>query len=110
MSRQGHSGQGHSGQGHFGWGPVGPGRGMDQRGSSIVEMAIVLPLFVALLLGIFSGGTAYFQKISVVDAAREGARYGASLRSDSAAGGLATWRQNVIDRIVQVSGGQLKAA
>ncbi|HEX7277162.1 MAG TPA: TadE family protein [Acidimicrobiales bacterium] len=84
--------------------------GRNQTGSTIVEMAIVLPLFAALVLGIFSGGAAYAQKISVVDAAREGARYGASMRSDAAAGGLSTWRQNVIDRIVQVSGGQVAAA
>jgi Flp pilus assembly protein TadG len=82
----------------------------DQRGSTLIEFALILPLFAALLLGIVTGGAAYFQKISVVDAAREGARYGASLRTDAAAGGLATWRQNVIDRVVEVSGGQLEAA
>jgi len=81
-----------------------------QRGSAVLELALVLPLFAALLLGTFSGGTAYFQKISVVDAVREGARYGASLRSDTASGGLATWRQNVADRVVQLSGGQLTSA
>lgn len=81
-----------------------------ERGTAFVELAIVLPLLFALLLGIFTGGAAYFRKISLVDAAREGARYGASLRTDAAAGGLATWRQNVKDRVVQISGGQLTAA
>lgn len=76
----------------------------------MVEFAFVLPLLVGLLLGTFTGGSAYFQKISLVDAAREGARYGASLRSDAPAGGLATWRQNVKDRVIQLSGGQLTAA
>ena len=82
----------------------------DERGAAIVEMALVLPLFMALLLGIFTGGSAYFQKISLVDAVREGARYGASLRTDVATGGLATWRQNVSARVVELSGGQLTAA
>jgi Flp pilus assembly protein TadG len=85
-------------------------RNRGQRGAAIVEMALVLPICVALLLGTFSGGTTYFQKISLVDAAREGARYGASLRSDTESGGLATWKQNVKDRVVQLSGGQLTAA
>lgn len=82
----------------------------DERGAALVELALVIPLLFALLLGTFSGGSAYFQKISLVDAAREGARYGASLKNDAASGGIATWRQNVKDRIVRVSGGQLTAA
>lgn len=79
-------------------------------GSALVELALVLPLAMALLLGIVTGGAAYFQKISLVDAAREGARYGASLKHDAPAGGIATWRQNVKDRVAQLSGGQLTAA
>jgi Flp pilus assembly protein TadG len=69
----------------------------------------VLPLVMAMLLGIFTGGTAYFQKISLVDAVREGARYGASLQKEAGSGGLTTWKQNVTDRVVQLSGGQLAA-
>ncbi|MBW3574913.1 MAG: pilus assembly protein [Actinobacteria bacterium] len=80
------------------------------RGAALVEFALLLPLVMSLLLGIFTGGFAYFQKISLVDAAREGARYGASLKYDAASGGLATWRSNVRDRVVQLSGGQLAAA
>ncbi len=65
---------------------------------------------MALLLGIFTGGSAYFQKISLVDAVRDGARYGASLKHDAASGGLAQWRQNVKNRVVELSGGQVTAA
>jgi Flp pilus assembly protein TadG len=71
---------------------------------------LVLPLVMALLLGIFTGGFAYFQKISLVDAVRDGARYGASLKHDAASGGLAQWRQNVKNRVVELSGGQVTAA
>ena len=46
----------------------------------------------------------------MVDAAREGARYGASLRNDSATGGLTAWRSSVKERVVQLSGGQLTIA
>ena len=75
-----------------------------------MELALVLPLVMALLLGIFTGGAAYFRKISLVDAARDGARYGASLKHDTASGGLATWRQRVKDRVAELSGGQVTAA
>ncbi|HEV2809231.1 MAG TPA: TadE family protein [Acidimicrobiales bacterium] len=81
-----------------------------ERGAAMVEFALLLPLVMSLLLGIVTGGHAYFQKISIVDAAREGARYGASLKYDAASGGLATWEANVKERVVQLSGGQLSAA
>lgn len=80
-----------------------------ERGAAMVELALVLPLVMALLLGIFTGGHAYFQKISLVDAVREGARYGASLQLDADTGGLSAWKQNVTDRVVQLSGGELAA-
>lgn len=82
----------------------------NERGAAMVEFALLLPLVMSLLLGIVTGGFAYFQKISLVDAAREGARYGASLKYDAASGGLATWESNVKERVVQLSGGQLSAA
>src|SRR6266540_570057 len=79
---------------------------VDEHGSALVEMALVLPLVMALLLGIFTGGSAYFRKISLVDAARDGARYGASLK----VGDNATWAQAVKDRVAQLSGGQVTSA
>ena len=74
----------------------------------MVEMAMVAPLAIALLLGILTGGHAYFQKISLVDAARDGARYGASLKVPP--GGIADWRQAVRNRVASLSGGQVTAA
>jgi Flp pilus assembly protein TadG len=79
-----------------------------ERGSTLVETAIVLPLGMAVLLGIFTGGNAFFEKISLVDAARDGARYGASLKVPAA--GDVDWRQAVRDRVAQLSGGQVAAA
>lgn len=73
----------------------------------MVEMALVVPLTVALLLGIFTGGSAYFRKISLVDAAREGARYGASLKVP--VGGIEAWREAVRNRVAELSGGELRA-
>jgi Flp pilus assembly protein TadG len=81
-----------------------------ERGGALVETALVLPILMALLLGVFTGGSAYFQKISLVDAVREGARYGASLEESTATGGLSTWRLNIKNRVVQLSGGVLTTA
>ena len=73
-----------------------------------METAIVLPLGMALLLGTVTAGTAYFRKISLVDAAREGARYGATLKVPDA--GLPSWQDSVRERVVQLSGGELDAS
>ena len=80
----------------------------DERGNGLVEMALVLPIAMCLLLGILTGGQAYFQKISLVDAAREGARYGASLKIPTA--NTADWKVAVKNRVASLSGGQLTAA
>lgn len=78
-----------------------------EDGTGLVETAMVLPLVMAMMIGMFTGGNAYFQKISLADAAREGARYGASLKVP--VGGVTAWRQTVKDRVVQLSGGQVVA-
>lgn len=83
-------------------------RSGDERGTVLVEMAMVIPLVLALLLGIFTGGSAYFKKISLVDAARDAGRYGASLKVP--VGGITVWRQEVVDRVVQLAGGTVSPA
>lgn len=45
-----------------------------QRGAAMVEMALVLPVLVMLLLGIFEFGRAYNAKITLTHAAREAVR------------------------------------
>lgn len=51
----------------------------DERGASLVEFALVLPVFFMLLLGMFTGGVAYNRKMVMTQATREAARYGATL-------------------------------
>lgn len=53
-----------------------PQQGDRQRGASIVEFAIILPLFVSLLFGVIDFGIALAQQINLQGAAREGARQG----------------------------------
>jgi hypothetical protein len=62
-----------------------------QHGAALVEMALVLPLLLMLLLGIFAAARGW-QVHNVLDhAAREAARYGATLDpwNDAAAQGVA---------------------
>ena len=49
-------------------------RGGDARGQTLVEFALVVPIFILLVLGIFDVGRAVFNYSTVANAAREGAR------------------------------------
>ena len=49
----------------------------DQKGSNIIEFAIILPILVVILFGIFQFGLAFNNYITVTHAAREGARLAA---------------------------------
>lgn len=57
----------------------------DLRGSAIVEMAVVLPLFVMLLVGIVEFSRVLMVKQVITNAAREGARAGAINLDDAQA-------------------------
>jgi Flp pilus assembly protein TadG len=46
----------------------------DGRGQALVELALILPILLMLLLGIFEFGRAWNTKQVLTDAAREGAR------------------------------------
>lgn len=48
-----------------------------RRGQAVIEMALAAPLLTLMLFGLVDFGRAYFQYISLVNAAREGARYAA---------------------------------
>jgi len=47
-----------------------------ERGSNLVEAAMVMPLLLLVMAIAADLGRAYFVSIAVIDAAREGARYG----------------------------------
>lgn len=55
------------------------------EGQSLVEFALILPLMVLIIAGLFDLGRAFFASITITNAAREGARYGA-LNPDYIAG------------------------
>ncbi|MGR0158900.1 TadE/TadG family type IV pilus assembly protein [Paenarthrobacter nitroguajacolicus] len=54
-----------------------------ERGAVAVEFALVLPIFLLLVLGIFEFGRAFNIQISLSEAAREAARYAAIHQSES---------------------------
>lgn len=83
---------------------------LDQRGLALTELAIVLPLFLALLFGVVTGGAAYSTKVGVVEAVREGARFGASLALGTGPTAVADWEAAVRQRVVEASGGDLVLA
>ena len=48
----------------------------EQRGASLVELALVLPLFMFMIAGIVDLGRAFNTFMIITNASREGARYG----------------------------------
>jgi Flp pilus assembly protein TadG len=53
-----------------------------ERGSNIIEAALVIPLLLMLLASVVDLGRAYFTYITIIDVAREGARYGSNHPKD----------------------------
>jgi Flp pilus assembly protein TadG len=54
-----------------------------ERGDELVEAALVMPLLLIMLAIVVDLGRAYFCYIAVIDAAREGARYGATYQNST---------------------------
>ena len=52
-----------------------------ERGQTMTEFAVVLPIFLMLVLGIAQLGLAFNNYLALTDAIRAGARYGAVLRT-----------------------------
>jgi Flp pilus assembly protein TadG len=85
-----------------------------ERGAALVEFALILPVFMMLVLGMFSGGSAYNHQSSLANSAREAARYGATVAeaqctpSSNCSG--QTWAQLVQSVAVERSNGDLTTA
>ena len=60
------------------------GRTREERGAALVEFALVLPLLMAILMGILDYGYVYYVRLTMTNAAREGARVGATRDADVA--------------------------
>ncbi len=53
------------------------------KGQALVEMAFLLPVFLLLAFGMVDLGRAFYYQEAIANAAREGARYGATTESPS---------------------------
>jgi len=74
----------------------------DDRGAVLVEFALTLPLLMMILLGMFTGGLAWNQKLAVTNGVREGSRFGATLPlansvCGSGSGTVDCWLSQVAD-------------
>lgn len=49
-----------------------------ENGQALIELALTLPLLLLILVGMLDLGRVYYAQITITNAAREGARYGAS--------------------------------
>jgi len=76
-----------------------------ERGQSLLEFALILPVLLIILAGILDLGRLYFAYVAVTDAAGEGAAYGAihpndeekiKDRTQDASGGLVEIDRNLI--------------
>ena len=56
--------------------PRGRRRLRDRRGQSLVEFAVVFPVFILLLAGMVDFGLGLYANVTIINAAREGARLG----------------------------------
>jgi len=54
-----------------------PGRARKDRGQTLVEFALILPIFLMVVVGVFDAGRAVYTNAALSQAAREGARLGA---------------------------------
>ena len=70
-----------------------------RSGQSLVEFAVVLPVFLLVLAGILDFGLGLYSQMTIINAAREGARFGVVDTSTS------TMVADVKARVASMSGG-----
>ena len=75
-----------------------------EDGTSVVEMAFVLPLLLLLVFAIGDFGIAYTRWNSLTNAVREGARVGVVFRTPCNAGAVTTEIQNTVANFATSSG------
>jgi Flp pilus assembly protein TadG len=68
-----------------------------RRGQAMVEFALIIPIFMLILSGILDGGFALYSRMTVINAAREGARAAVMVDPKTAASTIPTvaWQRAV---------------
>ena len=90
-----------------------------RRGQSLVEFAVVFPVFILLLAGMVDFGLGLYANVTIINAAREGARLGVTLqpmdtnaiqvRVEAMATGLDVSQLTVSSTCLRPSGGSFVA-
>jgi Flp pilus assembly protein TadG len=84
-----------------------------QRGQSLIELAIAMPVVLILLLGMLEFGFAFSHHLTLEYATREGARYGAALAAGTAevactgADNVDAYVIAAVQRVLTGTGGQV---
>lgn len=82
------------------------GSGSDD-GASLVEFALILPVFVVLVFGMITGGIALSQQNSVKNAVREASRFAAVSDTGTTAPEIHTYLDGVIQQVESAATGDL---
>lgn len=77
------------------------------NGASLVEFALILPVFVVLIFGMITGGIALSQQNSVKNAVREASRFAAVSDIGTTPADLTTYLDSVIEQVEDASTGDL---
>ena len=100
---------------------LGPRRRRRRSGQALVEFALVFPIFMLVLAGILDFGFMLYNRMTIINAAREGAHSGiivadyttipviveSSVISNAARGGITLTSSNVSIECVQTSSGSV---
>jgi hypothetical protein len=95
--------------------------GRGQRGQSLVEFSLLVPLFMMILFGMIEFGVAFTHELTIEYAVREGARAGAALSNGGgnlgcSAGQSVNWKTvdplviAAVERVLQSPGSQIVVA
>jgi hypothetical protein len=77
------------------------GRRTRRRGQSLVEFALVLPIFMLILSGILDFGFLLYSRMSVINAAREGARTAVMIQAPIAGEIVSTAKDSAVSAAAQ---------
>lgn len=77
------------------------GRQEADRGASLVEFALIVPVFVMLLFGMITAGLALNEKQQMTHATREGARYAATVPSGQTFASPVTGWADAVERVLR---------
>jgi Flp pilus assembly protein TadG len=77
------------------------------EGAALVELGLAMPIIVGLVMATITSGLAINQKMQLVHATREGARYGATVPSSQTFANGGTYAENISAVLVSRAGGAL---